>query len=113
MSKLEKRLRQIAEAGELVGLSVVPVAGKGPNDLVFVATYMPATRVGTSVARNADPVVAMLGALDSESPPLELVTPIARAPRKKKSSAQEAVGEVLRAEKIEEAGPPPAEPWDV
>lgn len=96
MSKLEKRLRQIAEAGELVGLSVVPVAGKGPNDLVFVATYMPATRVGTSVARNADPVAALLEALDGEPPPIELVTPIARTPRKKSPAPE-----------------PPAEPWDV
>ena len=77
MSKLEKRLREVAEQGELVGLSIVPVAGKGPNDLVFVATYMPASRHSTNVVRNADPVVAMLEALDGEPPAEPLVKPIA------------------------------------
>jgi len=99
VSKLEKRLREIAEQGELVGLSIVPVAGKGPNDLVFVATYQPATRYGAAVARNADPVTAMLEALDGELPPEvgELVTPLTHTPRKKPQAPE----------------PPPVEPWEV
>lgn len=62
MSKLEKRLRELAKAGELYHLSVIPVAGKGPNSLVFAATYSPP--VGKDrTARNADPIEAMLGAV--------------------------------------------------
>lgn len=96
MSKLEKRLREVAEQGELVGLSIVPVAGKGPNDLVYVATYKPATRYGATVARNADPVAAMLEALlNADRPPEvgELVTTMIHKPRAPKQ--------------------PSGEPWDV
>ena len=77
-------------------MSLVPVAGKGPNDLVFVATYSPASRFGNSVARNADPAVAILDALDGE-PDKELVKPIVRKPQDR---ALEAVADVFR------------EPWD-
>ena len=90
MSKLEKRLREVAERGEFSYLAVVPVAGKGPNDIVFVATYSPASRFGNSVARNADPVVAILEALNGEPPVEPLVKPIAR-----------------------KREPDPLEPWDV
>jgi hypothetical protein len=76
MSKLEKRLREVAAAGELTYLSVVPVAGKGPNDLVFVATYSPASRFGNIVVRDADPAVAILDALNGDPTREELVTPL-------------------------------------
>lgn len=112
MSKLEKRLREAAESGELSYLSVVPVAGKGPNDIVFLATYSPASRLGNSVARNADPAVAILEALETEPPPAvgELVTAMIHKPRTKTVSER-----VMEGQPVQPGDGPgvPSEPWDV
>ena len=66
MSDLEQELRKRALAGELTYLSICPVAGKGNNagNVVFVATYSPASQWGHGFGRAADPVEAILAALN-------------------------------------------------
>lgn len=64
MSQLEAQLRAIAARGELTYLSVVPVAGKGDGGVVFVAQVSPASRWGHVEGRDADPVNALLKAID-------------------------------------------------
>ena len=62
MSELERRLRQIANNGELTYLSMIPVAGKG--GVVFCAQVSPASRFGHSEGRDSDPVEALLKAIN-------------------------------------------------
>jgi hypothetical protein len=64
MSELETALRQLAKNGELCYLSVVPVAGKGENGIIFTAQVSPASRFGHSEGRDAGPVKALLAAID-------------------------------------------------
>lgn len=66
MSELETQLRRLAANGELNYLSVVPVSGKGgTNGVIFNAQVTPASRFGYSEGRDADPVKALLAAIDS------------------------------------------------
>ena len=62
MSDLETRLRALAANGELTYLSLAPVAGKG--GVVFAVIVSPASKFGHIEARDADPVAAILTALD-------------------------------------------------
>jgi hypothetical protein len=67
MSTLEKTLRDLAAAGELTYLSVVPVAGDGPGNIVFSASYSPASRWGHGTGRHVDPVEAIMLAVKAAS----------------------------------------------
>lgn len=58
---LEKTLRDLAAAGELTYLSIVPVAG--PGGVVFSATFSSASKWGHSTETHADPVQAALDAI--------------------------------------------------
>ncbi len=62
--ELEAELRKRAEAGELTYISLAPVAGKGERGIEYVATYSPATEWGHSFGRHADPVTAIMLALN-------------------------------------------------
>lgn len=62
---LDERLREAAAAGELTHFSLVPVAGKGRDGIVFAASYSPASKWGHGHARDADPVKAGLAAFDA------------------------------------------------
>lgn len=64
MSDLETKIRELATRGELTHLSIVPVAGKGPNGVVWSASYSPASKWGSGFGRDADPVKAMMMAFD-------------------------------------------------
>ncbi len=61
---LEDRLRQLAKAGELTYLSIVPCAG--PGGVVFHASWSPASQWGSGMGRDADPVTAIFNALDDD-----------------------------------------------
>jgi hypothetical protein len=63
---LEERLRILANAGELSHLSICPTAGKGPGGIVYSASFSPASAWGHGFARDADPVNALMAALDDE-----------------------------------------------
>lgn len=65
MSELETKLRQLAKNGELTYLSIVPVAGIGEYGCTFVAQITPASRFGHVEGRDADPVAAIVNALDA------------------------------------------------
>ena len=56
---LEDMIRAAAANGEMTHLSVVPVAGKGPNNINWSASYSPATKWGVGFGRSADPVEAL------------------------------------------------------
>lgn len=60
---LEDLIRAAAEAGELTHLSVVPVAGTGPKNISWSASYSPGSKFGTGLAVNVDPVQALVNAL--------------------------------------------------
>jgi hypothetical protein len=60
---LEDLIRHLALEGELNYLSIIPVAGKGPKDIVFSATYSAASKWGHGIARDADPVEALKKAI--------------------------------------------------
>jgi len=64
MSGLETQLRRLAANGELTYLSLIPVAGKGVGGVVFDATVSPASKFGHSHGRDADPVAAILKAIE-------------------------------------------------
>ena len=64
MSQLEEKLRALARNGELTYLSMIPVAGLGEYGCTFVAQIAPASRFGHVEGRDADPVKAILIALD-------------------------------------------------
>jgi ribosome-associated translation inhibitor RaiA len=92
VSELETQLRRLAANGEFTYLSVIPVAGKGEYGVVFEASVSPASRFGHSQARDADPVAAILKAIEG------LPKSMVKEPRK-----------------LKEFGNPKAEPepWDV
>lgn len=92
MPDLEAHLRAIAERGELTYLSVVPVAGKGFDGVTFVAQLSPASRWGHFEGRDADPVKALLKAIDQMPKPM------------KKRTTEELIANSQPMEK---------EPWDV
>lgn len=56
---LEAMIRAAAKNGELTHLSVVPIAGKGPDGVVWSASYSPASKWGSGFGRHADPVEAI------------------------------------------------------
>lgn len=58
-ANLEDMIRAAAKNGELTHMSVVPVAGKGPDGIVWSATYSPASQWGAGFGRDADPVKAI------------------------------------------------------
>lgn len=87
--KLETALRQLAKDGELNYICLVPVANE------FEATYTPATEFGHSYARHADPVTALLAAINGMPP---------KGQRPRNYSA------TYRADPKRSA---PAEPWDI
>lgn len=64
MSELDKALRKLADNGELTYLSLAPVAGKSETGVVFSARVAPASRFGHSDGRDADPVKALLQAIE-------------------------------------------------
>jgi hypothetical protein len=66
---LDERLRDIAARGELTYLSLIPVAGKGTDGVVWSASYSPASAWGHGMARHADPVEALMLAIDEKLPP--------------------------------------------
>jgi hypothetical protein len=59
MSSLEELIRAAAARGELTYLSVVPVAGKGPNNIGWSASFSPGATWGTGYGLAADPVEAL------------------------------------------------------
>ena len=61
---LEETLRVLANAGELSYLSIVPTAGNGRGGVVFSACYSPASKFGQGMARDPDPVKAILAAIN-------------------------------------------------
>lgn len=63
MSNLEAQIRSLAKQGELTYLSVVSVAGKGENGIVYEARIAPASTFGFAQGRDADPVNAITKAL--------------------------------------------------
>jgi len=65
MSELETKLRTLARNGELTYLSMIPVAGIGEYGCTFVAQIAPASRFGHVEGRDADPVKALVNALDA------------------------------------------------
>lgn len=65
MSDLENGLRRLAANGELTYLSLIPVAGKGQDGVVFHASVSPSSRFGHSDGRDADPVKALEKAIES------------------------------------------------
>lgn len=66
---LDERLREIAARGELTYLSLVPIAGKGTGGIVWSASYSPASTWGHAMCRHADPVEALMMAIDEKLPP--------------------------------------------
>ncbi len=65
-SNLEELIRAAAAAGELTHLSIVPVAGKGPQGIGWSASFSPGSAWGTGFAVAADPVDAIIGAMTDE-----------------------------------------------
>ena len=91
-SDLESALRQLAKNGELTYLSLIPVAGKGEYGCAFCAQVSPASRFGHSEGRDADPVKALLTAIEGLPKSVSKEKP----PRKTR-----------------EFGGKPDEPWDI
>lgn len=60
---LEDTLRALANAGELSYLSLIPTAGPGRGGVVFSASFSPASKWGQGMARDPDPVNAILSAI--------------------------------------------------
>lgn len=58
-TNLEDMIRAACANGDMTHLSVAPVAGKGPNNVVWSASFSPASRFGSGFGRDADPVRAM------------------------------------------------------
>ena len=90
MSQLEEKLRALARNGELTYLSMIPVAGIGEYGCTFVAQIAPASRFGHVEGRDADPVKALVKALDELPKPF-----VKEKPQRKVKAASE------------------PEPWDV
>lgn len=59
LPNLEDMIRAAAENGEITHLSVVPVAGKGVNNIGWAATYSPASKWANGRAVDVDPVQAI------------------------------------------------------
>ena len=96
MSQLEEKLRALARNGELTYLSMIPVAGLGEYGCTFVAQIAPASRFGHVEGRDADPVKAILIALDE--------LPKAFVKEKVKRGGKKADEQMTSAD---------VEPWDV
>ena len=79
-SGLEDRLRALAAKGELTHISLTP-RHDGKKFLGWAASYAPATGWGPGFALDADPVTAILMAIESWKP--------ARKPRAKKGLPDE------------------------
>jgi len=63
--QLDEVLRELARKGELNYISLVPIAHKDAiNGVGFSATYAPATNCGHGFGRDADPVTAILEAVE-------------------------------------------------
>jgi len=75
MSGLEERIRDLAERGNLTHISLTP-RHDGRKLLGWAASYSPATGWGQGFGLDADPVTAILTAIDDWKP--------ARKPRKTK-----------------------------
>lgn len=60
---LEDMIRAAAFNGELTHLSVVPVAGKGKDNISWSASYSPASKWGAGFAVDPDPVQAIKSAM--------------------------------------------------
>jgi hypothetical protein len=101
MSELETSLRRLAKNGELTYLSLIPVAGKGENGVVFHATVSPASKWGNMEGRDADPVKALLAAL--EGLPKSFVKPT-------REELQEAYYDRAETGLVINSAP---EPWDI
>lgn len=63
---LEDMIRAAAKNGELTHLSVCAVAGKGPGGIVWSATYSPASKWGSGFGHDADPVNAIMQAMQDK-----------------------------------------------
>lgn len=61
---LEARLRALIAKGELTHFSLCPVAGKGPNGVVWSASYCPASTWGAGFGRDPDPIKAAMMAFE-------------------------------------------------
>lgn len=59
MKNLEDMIRDVAKRGDMTHLSLVPVAGKGPGNIAWAATFAPAARFGLGRGHHVDPVEAM------------------------------------------------------
>lgn len=64
---LEDMIRAAAANGELTHLSLIPVAGKGPGNIGWAASYSPASKWGQGFGRDPeDPVKALKAALTDD-----------------------------------------------
>lgn len=106
MSNLEEKLRVLAGKGELTYLSLVSVAGKGDYGVVFHAIVSPSSRFGHYEARDADPVKALVAALDTvpTSKPRETTKIVAEKPEPRRKTVS--VGELTGTGALDE-------PWDM
>lgn len=62
-SNLEDMIRAAAKNGELSHLSLAPVAGKGPGNIAWAASYSPASIWANGYGNDIDPVVAIKKAM--------------------------------------------------
>lgn len=66
VANLEDMIRAAAANGELSHLSLAPVAGKGPGNIAWSASYSPASVWGSGFGHDVDPVVAIKKAMTDE-----------------------------------------------
>lgn len=106
MSDLEDLIRNAAKNGELTHLSVVPIAGKGPNGIGWSASFSPGSVWGSGFATHVDPVEAIKLAMTD--------TRLGKIARKLEKTIAEAPPEMVAAarKKLGITTPPPVPPVD-